>query len=132
MPVRSLGSVVLKWPAREAVLDAARRWADDFRRRDESVQRILVVGSCARGDYGVGSDLDLIVIVDAAPDSLVARRARYEPTDIPVPVDVTIFTQGEWSALAEHSPHIWRRLHREIIELGSSPPPPASSSSVVK
>lgn len=120
MPVRSLTSVVLRWPARDDVLDAARRWAADLRRRDANVRRILVVGSCARGNYGVGSDLDVIVIADAAPDSLVARRALYEPIGIPVPADVTVYSPAEWSALADHSPHVLRRLQREMIEIGDT------------
>lgn len=95
MPVRSLSSAVLKWPARDAVLEAVKRWAVDLRRRDPRVHRILVVGSCARGDYGVGSDLDLILIVDPAPASLVERRKEFDPTGIPVPVDITVFTRAE-------------------------------------
>jgi len=117
MPVRSLGSAVLKWPGREVVLDSARRWAVELRANDPKVVQMLCVGSCARGDYGVGSDLDLIVIVEAAPDSPVDRRRRYEPTAFPVPVDVTVLTRTEWSAFAEKSPLLWQRLQREMIEL---------------
>ena len=117
MPVRSLGSAVLKWPARKDVLAAARVWAAELRFHDPNLVHVLCVGSCARGDYGVGSDLDVIVIVRTAPDSLVERRRDYEPQGIPVPVDVTVLTQVEWSAFAEKSPLLWRRLQREMIEL---------------
>lgn len=117
MPVRSLGSAVLRWPARDEVLAAARRWAEELRVRDACVRRVLCVGSCARGDYGVGSDLDVIVIVADAPVSLVERRRLYEPTAIPVPTDVTVYTDAEWSLIESRSPQLWRRLSGETIEL---------------
>ena len=61
MPVRSLTSAVFKWPDRDAVLSAAREWAQALRRRDASVEQVACVGSYARGDWGVGNDLDFLV-----------------------------------------------------------------------
>jgi len=119
MPVRSLSSVVFRWPDREQVLAAARRWAVGLRREDAMVQHVYCVGSYARGDWGVGSDLDVIVIVGDAPTSVVERRRCYEPTEVPVPADVWVYTRGEWECLREHSPHLWKRLHREMVELGA-------------
>jgi predicted nucleotidyltransferase len=54
---------VFKWPDRETVLAAAGRWALMVRAQDPSVREVLCVGSYARGDWGVGSDLDVIVVV---------------------------------------------------------------------
>jgi len=117
MPVRSLNSAVFKWPDREAVLAAARAWAGSLSLCDPSVRSVFCVGSCARGDWGVGSDLDVIVIVDDAELSPVERRRRYEPTHVPVPADVWVYTRSEWSALAGHSPHLARRLEGERLDL---------------
>ncbi len=61
MPVRSLNSSVLKWPSRKTVDRAVRSWtAEQVQQRPEIV-RLGYFGSYARGDWGVGSDLDLIV-----------------------------------------------------------------------
>ncbi len=117
MPVRSLNSAVLKWPGRDEVLSAAHRWATRLRATDARVESVYCVGSCARGDWGVGSDLDVIVIVREAPDSMVDRRRRYEPTDIPVAADLWVHTRAEWNSLAHHSPHLWKRLHAEKVDL---------------
>lgn len=117
MPVRSLNSVVLKWPTREQALSAARRWAMNLAERDRAVEEVFCVGSCARGDWGVGSDLDVVVVVSQAPDSPVERRRRYEPVDVPVPADVWIYTREEWDCLAGHSPHLYRRLMQERLIL---------------
>lgn len=117
MPVRSLSSVVFRWPDREQVLSSARRWAAALRRDDAVVEHVYCVGSYARGDWGVGSDLDVIVIVRDAPASVVERRRRYEPTEVPVAADVWVYTSGEWETLQRRSPHLWNRLQCEIVEL---------------
>lgn len=120
MPVRSLNSVVLRWPSRDDVLSSARRWAVALARRDEAVEEVFCVGSCARGDWGAGSDLDIVVMVTSAPDSPVERRRLYEPAGIPVPADVWVYTGAEWAALAHHAPHLQRRLLRERLVLTDS------------
>ncbi|RME38017.1 MAG: nucleotidyltransferase domain-containing protein [Planctomycetota bacterium] len=126
MPVRSLTSAVLRWPAREEVLACARRWARALGRRDPVVEEVWCVGSCARGDWGVGSDLDVVVIVGQAPPSPVERRARYEPEGVPVPADLWVYTREEWERLARRSPHVTRRWEAEKLDLlseGASPTP---------
>ena len=63
MPVRLLSSSVLKWPDAQTVDKAVRRWAEDIHQNRKDVLRIGYFGSYARGDWGVGSDLDLIIIL---------------------------------------------------------------------
>ena len=117
MPVKSFNSAVLKWPTREQVLESARRWAAQLRRDDPTVERVLCIGSCARGDWGVGSDLDAVVVVRDTSLSAVERVKRYEPRGLPVPVDLWVYTCPEWDLLSSHSPHLWKRLRREALEL---------------
>ena len=108
MPVRSLNSAVFKWPNREKVLSAARRWATSLRRQDPAVELVMCVGSYARDDWGVGSDL-----------SPVQRHARYAPQGLPVPTDVWVYTSAEWEGLSSQSPQLWQRLRREMLDLTS-------------
>ena len=119
MPIRSLNSVVLKWPGREEVLSSARRWAEALTARDSAVERVYCVGSYARGDWGVGSDLDVIVVLRESERSPLRPAPQYEPSDVPVPADVWVYTETEWKALASHSPHLWHRLQGELVEIGS-------------
>ncbi len=121
MPVRSLNSVVLKWPDRNAVLAAARRWASRLCRDDRAVETVMCVGSYARGDWGVGSDVDLIVLIGESTESSLQRRLRYEPTDLPVPSDVWVYTRAEWGQLAARAPHLASRLAREMLDLTTEP-----------
>ena len=68
MPVKSLNSSVLKWPDRNTVDQAVRSWSREQAMQRPELERCGYFGSYARGDWGVGSDLDLIAIVDAASE----------------------------------------------------------------
>jgi len=117
MPVRSLNSVVFKWPDREAVLTAARQWASVLRQREPALEAAYCIGSCARGDWGVGSDLDIIVVLADSTLTPTERYAKYYPDGLPVPVDLWVYTKAEWAALAIRSPQFWQRIQREMMML---------------
>ena len=117
MPVRSLTSAVFKWPDRKQVLSAAHRWATSLRRKDRTVELVLCIGSYARNGWGVGSDLDVIVVLSDTDLSRLQRHARYDPKGLPVPADVWVYTRAEWEALASNSPQLWQRLQREMLDL---------------
>ncbi|MDO8665500.1 MAG: nucleotidyltransferase domain-containing protein [Gemmatimonadales bacterium] len=57
-------------------------------------------GSYARGDWGVGSDLDVVMIVDDSPEPFERRAARWDATRLPVPADVLVYTRAEWERLS--------------------------------
>ncbi len=99
MPVRSLSSPVLRWPDARAVTDAARRWAARAARARLDVARIGCFGSYVRGDWGVGSDLDIVVVLDHSLIPFERRAAEWDTTSLPVPVDVLVYTSAEWRAL---------------------------------
>jgi hypothetical protein len=63
MPVRSLTSSALRWPDAETVHRAALAWAVALAQSEPAIVAIGYFGSYARGDAGVGSDLDLVVLV---------------------------------------------------------------------
>lgn len=117
MPVRSLNSSVLKWPDADVVDEAAREWASRAASECPEIRGIGYTGSYARGDWGVGSDLDLVVIVPASSDlvgpdgmpSLEARRAL-DLTGLPVPADLILVREPDFErGLAEG-----RRFHRSL------------------
>ena len=101
MPVRSLRSPVLKWPDAPTVDRAVRHWAQRIAQQWPKVRRVGYFGSYARGDWGVGSDVDLIVIVDGAAAPFERRAAQLGPTQLPVPADVLVYTVDEWEALGQ-------------------------------
>ncbi len=100
MPVRSLRSSVLRWPDRREVDAAVRAWAAELAAREERVRRVGYFGSYARGDWGVGSDVDLIVVVGRSDEPFERRPVAYDATRLPVPADVLVYTAVEWDRLS--------------------------------
>lgn len=99
MPVRSLSSRVVRWPDAAAVRTAAAAWAEAVAREAPEVLRVGYRGSYARGDWGVGSDLDLVVVVERSGERFERRAAAWDTTDLPVPVDLLVYAVDEWDRL---------------------------------
>ena len=78
MPVKSLNSSVLKWPDRSTVDRAARSWAANEVVKHPELLRLGYFGSYARGDAGVGSDLDLIAIVGQDSEPFERRSLTWD------------------------------------------------------
>ena len=99
MPVRSLNSSVLKWPSKEEVERAFQEWAREQKARHPDILRIGYFGSYARTSWGVGSDLDIIVVVSASSKPFYERPCDFDATDLPVPADVLVYTKEEFQKL---------------------------------
>jgi len=98
MPVRSLNSSVLRWPDARTVDAAVRRWAERAAAAHPEALRVGYFGSYARGDWGPGSDLDLIVIVDRSDVRFERRAVRWDATELPVPAELLVYTRQEWQS----------------------------------
>ena len=112
MPVRSLSSSVLKWPDAGVVKAAVRAWSADLLRNRPEVVRVGFFGSYARGEWGVGSDVDLLVIVSEATGDFARRGIRYDATALPVPADVLVYTTEEWTRVSREG---MARAAREVV-----------------
>lgn len=115
MPVPSLPSSAITWPNRQTVDEAVRRWAAALVRK-HPVPRILAIGyfgSYARGDWGFGSDVDLLVIVEDDPTPFIERALRYQTLSLPVPADLFVYTRDEWQAIQEQPSG--RHIAREVV-----------------
>lgn len=80
-----------------------------------TVRAAALVGSVARGDFNVWSDIDVVVVVDALPDRL-PDRALALALDAPPGVQPIGFTPPEFE-------RAYRRgdpLAREAVELGQA------------
>lgn len=99
MPVRSLSSSVLRWPDAQAVDRAVRQWVRETLAKAPDVTRAGYFGSYALGNWGVGSDLDLVIVVDRSEEPFERRPLRWDVTTLPVPTDVLVYTAEEWDSL---------------------------------
>ena len=114
MPVRSLASSVLKWPDKRTVTQAVRTWAKQLASANPQILGIAYFGSYARGDWGVGSDLDLVIIVAATDRPFENRGLDFDTGALPVPADVLVYTLAEWQNFGPDHPFC-RRLQREAV-----------------
>jgi predicted nucleotidyltransferase len=109
MPVRSLSSSVLKWPDAHSVDEVVRLWTQRALNRRDDVLRIGYFGSYARGDWGVGSDLDVTIILENSQQPFEKRSMAWDTLELPVPTDVLVYTQEEWQSLSPQ-----RRFHQTL------------------
>jgi uncharacterized protein len=114
MPVRSLSSSVLKWPNKQVVDSAVRSWAEKVSEERKDVRNIGYCGSYARGDWGVGSDLDIIVILDSSDKPMERRAEDWDTSELPVPSDLLIYTAEEWQKMKDKG-RFGRTLMKEVV-----------------
>lgn len=86
---RSYGSVSVYWVDEQALWEAVQRLVEGYRRRPE-VEAVIVFGSLARGEFGVSSDVDLLLVLRESSLPFPERIAAYLPEGA-VPVDVDVF-----------------------------------------
>jgi uncharacterized protein len=115
MPVRSLSSSVIKWPDINAVREAIDLWAMKEVPKHSELLRLGYFGSYARGDWGVGSDLDLVAVVSRSSEAFDRRNVSWSLTPLPVPADLLIYTEEEWASLEGKGGLFVRTLSRETI-----------------
>jgi predicted nucleotidyltransferase len=72
-------------------------------------------GSYARGDWGVGSDLDIVAIVSESPEPFERRNLSWDLQPLPVPAELLVYTKEEWERLHQESGRFIRTLDREIV-----------------
>ncbi|MGQ9553581.1 MAG: nucleotidyltransferase domain-containing protein [Anaerolineae bacterium] len=112
--MRSLSTSVVRWPDAVTVERALQEWAASVAAADPRVMQVGFFGSYARGDWGVGSDVDLLVIVDRACLPFAARGAAFDATALPVPADVLVYTEEEWQRLSLE-PGFGRTAAAEVV-----------------
>jgi len=113
MPVKSLNSPVLKWPDCEEVASAVRGWAEKQAEKRPGLLRLGYFGSYARGDWGVGSDLDLVAVVDRSDAPFDQRALQWDLSSLPVAADLLVYTVDEWRRLATQNSRFARTLADE-------------------
>jgi len=81
------------------VLQAVRRWAEQEAQRCPSLLRLGVYGSYGRGDAGVGSDLDLLLIDAQAVGPQSRRDRQWSFERLPLSCDALVLTPAELDQL---------------------------------
>lgn len=115
MPVRSLASSVFRWPNKQRVDRAVRAWAQGEAARRQNLVRAGYFGSYARGDWGVGSDLDVVVVITHSSKPPDRRALEWDLSDLPVSADLIVYTEQEWNQLQQAGTRFARTLAEETV-----------------
>lgn len=78
---------------------AARDWATSAVKCRPGTIRVGYFGSYARGNWGVGSDLDLVAISESASEPFECRSLSWDLSRLPVPAQLLVYTLSEWQLL---------------------------------
>jgi predicted nucleotidyltransferase len=89
--------VTVYWVDKEAVQQALDRFVAACRQRDD-ILAVVLFGSLAEGGFGVGSDVDLLLILRESQYPFLDRVPLYQPDRFPVDVDVFPYTWEEIQA----------------------------------
>ncbi|CAN5239937.1 hypothetical protein BH23GEM4_BH23GEM4_21980 [soil metagenome] len=92
-----------------------RAWAADRVGERSDLVRIGYFGSYAGGGWGVGSDLDLVVVVERSDEPWERRACSWDTTSLPVASDLLVYTADEWRALLRHDHRFARVLREETV-----------------
>jgi len=95
MPKPSSDTVRVFFANKDRALESARKAVAKLARRREEITRVVLFGSYARDDYGPGSDLDLLFILDHSDKSDRERIGDYLDLDLDLPFEVIALTQQE-------------------------------------
>lgn len=115
MPVRSLNSSIFKWPDGEIVSLSVTEWAIRLAEQRPELLRAGVFGSYARGDWGVSSDIDLILIIHQSETAFWQRASNWDTAGLPVPADVLVYTESEWLQMAEWGERFYRTIQKKAV-----------------
>ena len=110
-----MNSPVLKWPDRAEVDRAVRDWIALEAKRHPALKRLGYFGSYARGEWGVGSDLDLVAVVKGTDEPFERRANPWNLTRLPVPADLLVYTEHEWEKMQLEGSGFIVRLAREVV-----------------
>ena len=113
MPVRSLNQSVLLWPKPELILAAVQQWAEAQQVLRPALAKVGVFGSYGRGDAGVGSDLDLLLVDGAATGPQQQRLLSWPLERLPLSCDALVLTQPNFRSCWPTVPE-WRSNCRAI------------------
>jgi uncharacterized protein len=113
MPVTSSRSSIKRWPNAESVLHTTAAWAQQLAAVAPSVVAVGCFGSYARGEAGVGSDIDLLVV--RRDDAPFPHLLGADVDALPVPADILHYTETELAALLVRGGRMARVVRDEAL-----------------
>jgi hypothetical protein len=112
------------------VIDQATAWARTQQDQNPDLLAVGVFGSYGRGDAGVGSDLDLVLLLKACELPIWERLRRWDTGALPLACDLLVYSRKEWQSLPQWNPRLAAALGQDTRWLVGEPPQPSSSPAI--
>ena len=103
-------SARVRYAEHETIRKAVRDYVHDLRAGHPEIRSIRWFGSWVRGDAGVGSDVDLCIIVDRSDKPRRDRTMDFLPRVFPVGIDLFVYTPAEFDALRTEHPSMRKAI----------------------
>jgi len=97
--------------------------ANKLLKRNFNVLRIILFGSLVKGNYGPGSDADILIVLSSDSRRRIDRIPEFLGafSEVPVSVDVFPLTEEELHQALNNNNFFYNRAVKEGIELGKTP-----------
>lgn len=96
---RSQESIELRFGLNERNLNTVISILESF----PHIQRVVIFGSRAKGNFHAGSDIDLAIMNEGIGSTELSKlQAQFEESDLPFFVDLVIYSAIDVPALREH------------------------------
>ena len=105
------------------MLALARTMAAQIATRHPEVTRVLLFGSCARGDFSARSDLDLLILLKSSSLPVRDRIGEFLKDCTAYPTDVFPLTEDELQERLREGDPFWTQAVREAVDCSRNPPP---------
>lgn len=112
---------MLRWPSSSVVLAAAQAWADRQAAAHPDLLAVGLFGSYGRGDAGVGSDLDLLLVLNQCDLPIWERLRHWDTSSLPLATDLLVYSRAEWESMPRWNPAFAAALARDLRWLIEAP-----------
>ena len=104
MPKRSSGFAEIRLPSRETLIQNLKLKADQILKEFDEVEEVILFGSLARGDHGIYSDADVLIILSGSPHKRYFDRIpkyTFAFAEFDMSVEVFPYTRVELNRMRE-------------------------------
>jgi len=70
--------------------------------KHENIEKVVIYGSRAKGNYKEGSDIDFTLFGELNYDDLLKLKIEFEESSIPYLIDISIYNDLKSVSLLEH------------------------------
>ena len=120
MPKQSSDFAVIKLPDRKTLIQKLKCEADQMLKDFDEIEEVILFGSLARGDHGIYSDADILLILRSSPHKRYFDRIpKYASVFVQfdLSVDVFPYTRAELNNMWESGNLFIKSMLEEGISL---------------